>query len=147
MTAVSARLADALLASASDAIIATDRDGLVTFWNPGAVRIFGFSSDEALGQPLDFIIPENLRARHWAGYRNTMVTGESRYGEGDLLSVPALTKSGQRISVEFTIVMLRDERGLPDGTVAVLRDVTRNFTEKLSLRREVAEFRRSASST
>ena len=143
MIAAPAGLADALLASASDAIIATDRNGAVTFWNPGAERIFGFSSDEAMGQPLDFIIPENLRARHWAGYRHTMATGESRYGSGDLLSVPALTKSGQRISVEFTIVMLRDERGLPDGTVAVLRDVTRNFAEKLALRREVAELQRT----
>ena len=94
-------------------------------------------------QPLDFIIPENLRARHWAGYRHTMETGVSRYGTGDLLSVPALTKSGQRISVEFTIVMLRDERGLPDGMVAVLRDVTRNFAEKLALRREIAELQRT----
>lgn len=143
MTTAPAGLADALLASASDAIIATDRDGAVTFWNPGATRIFGFSSDEAMGQPLDFIIPENLRARHWAGYRHTMATGESRYGSGDLLSVPALTKGGQRISVEFTIVMLRDERGLPDGTVAVLRDVTRSFAERLALRREVAELQRT----
>lgn len=142
MMAVPAGLAEALLTSASDAIIATDRDGVVTFWNPGAVRIFGFSSDEAMGQPLDFIIPENLRARHWAGYRHTMMTGESRYGEGDLLSVPALTKSGQRISVEFTIAMLRDERNLPTGTAAILRDVTKNFAEKLALRREVAELRR-----
>ncbi len=144
MIAPPAGLSDALLASASDAIIATDRDGVVTFWNPGAVRIFGFSSDEAMGQPLDFIIPENLRARHWAGYQHTMTTGESRYGAGDLLSVPALTKSGQRISVEFTIAMLRDEHGLPTGTVAILRDVTKNFTEKLALRREVAELRRPA---
>lgn len=143
MITAPAGLADALLASASDAIIATDRDGAVTFWNPGATRIFGFSSDEAMGQPLDFIIPENLRARHWAGYRHTMATGESRYGSGDLLSVPALTKGGQRISVEFTIVMLRDERGRPDGTVAVLRDVTRSFTEKLALRREIAELQRT----
>ena len=67
MIAAPAGLADALLASTSDAIIATDRDGAVMFWNPGAERIFGFSSDEAMGQPLDFIIPENLRARHWAG--------------------------------------------------------------------------------
>lgn len=139
-----ADLAEAILTSASDAIIATDRKGLVTYWNPGAMRIFGFSSDEAIGQSLDFIIPENLRARHWDGYRKTMTTGESRYGAGDLLSVPALTKSGTRISVEFTIVMLRDERGLPDGTVAVLRDVTKNFAEKLALRRELAELRRTA---
>lgn len=144
MMVVPAGLTDALLASASDAIIATDRDGVVTFWNPGAVRIFGFSSGEAIGQPLDFIIPENLRARHWSGYQHTMMTGESRYGEGDLLSVPALTKSGQRISVEFTIAMLRDEHGLPTGTAAILRDVTKNFTEKLALRREVAELRRSS---
>ena len=143
MIAVPSGLADALLTSASDAIIATDRDGTVTFWNPGAERIFGFSSDEAMGQPLDFIIPENLRARHWAGYRHTMATGESRYGAGDLLSVPALTKSGQRISVEFTIVMLRDAHGLSDGTVAVLRDVTRTFKEKLALRREIAELQRA----
>ncbi|NGX96757.1 MAG: PAS domain S-box protein [Candidatus Afipia apatlaquensis] len=146
MIAAPAGLADALLASTSDAIIATDRDGAVMFWNPGAERIFGFSSDEAMGQPLDFIIPENLRARHWAGYRHTMATGESRYAAGDLLSVPALTKAGQRISVEFTITMLRDERGLPDGTVAVLRDVTRSFAEKLSLRREVAELQRTSRS-
>lgn len=138
-------LTDALLNSASDAIIATNREGVVTFWNPGATRIFGFSSDEAIGQSLDFIIPENLRARHWEGYRHTMATGESRYGTGDLLSVPALTKSGTRISVEFTIVMLRDERGLPDGTVAVLRDITKGFIEKLALRRELAELRRTAS--
>lgn len=144
MMAVPEGLTDALLTSASDAIIATDRDGIVTFWNPGAVRIFGFSFDEAIGQPLDFIIPDNLRARHWVGYEHTMTTGESRYGAGDLLSVPALTKSGQRISVEFTIAMLRDERGLPTGTVAILRDVTRNFAEKLALRREVAELRRTA---
>lgn len=144
MMAALGGLTDALLASASDAIIATDRDGVVTFWSPGAVRIFGFLSDEALGQPLDFIIPENLKPRHWAGYRHTMATGESRYGAGDLLSVPALTKSGQRISVEFTIAMLRDERDLPTGTVAILRDVTKNFAEKLALRREVAELRRLA---
>ncbi len=133
-----AGLADALLTSASDAIIATDRDSVVIFWNPGAV-----SADEAIGQSLDFIIPENLRARHGAGYRQTMATGQSRYGEGDLLSVPALTKTGQRISVEFTIVMLRDEHGLPAGTAAILRDVTRNFQEKLALRRQVAELQRT----
>lgn len=147
MTSAPAGLADALLNSASDAIIATDRRGIVTFWNPGAVRIFGFSSIEAIGQPLDFIIPENLRARHWEGYRHTMDTGESRYGSGDLLSVPALTKSGTRISVEFTIVMLRDDHGLPDGTVAVLRDVTKSFAEKLALRRELSELRRTVSQT
>src|SRR6185436_15209313 len=122
-----AGLADALLDSASDAIIATDRDGTITFWNPGAERIFGFTAAEAVGQSLDLIIPENLRARHWSGFRHTMETGTSRYGHGDLLSVPGLARDGRRISVEFTIVLLRDAMQETTGTVAVMRDVTKRF--------------------
>jgi len=132
-------LGNALLASASDAIIATGRDGRITFWNPGAERIFSFSAAEAVGQSLDLIIPENLRARHWAGYTHAMATGESRYGHGDLLSVPGLTKDGRRISVEFTIVMLRDEQDGPAGTVAILRDVSKRFEEMRELRRRLAD--------
>lgn len=136
-------LADAILSSASDAIIATDRDGMIRFWNPGAARIFGFADDEALGRSLDLIIPDNLRARHWEGYARVMETGESRYGHGDLLSVPALTKDGRRISVEFTIVILRDERGRPAGTAAVLRDVTERFEETRALRRKLSALRQT----
>lgn len=135
-------LGKALLASASDAIIGTDREGLITVWNPGAERIFGFSAAEAVGQSLDLIIPDNLRARHWAGYRHAMATGESRYGHGDLLSVPGLTKDGRRISVEFTIVMLQDAQSRPAGTAAILRDVTKRFEEVRDLRRKLAEFNR-----
>ena len=73
-----AKLGEALLGTMSDAIVASDRDGKLTFWNPGAARIFGFSRTEAIGQSLDLIIPERLRARHWAGYTQVMATGESR---------------------------------------------------------------------
>ncbi|CEG10238.1 Sensor protein FixL [Afipia felis] len=99
-------LGDAILSSESDAIIATGKDGLITFWNPGATRIFGFAENEAVGQSLDIIIPENLRARHWEGYDKVMESGQSRYSHGDLLAVPALIKAGTRISVEFTMVVL-----------------------------------------
>jgi PAS domain S-box-containing protein len=132
-------LGDALLNSASDAIIATDREGRIIFWNPGAERIFGFTAAESTGQSLDLIIPENLRARHWAGFRHTMQTGTSRYGHGDLLSVPGLTKDGRRISVEFTIVLLRNEQQEIAGTVAVMRDVTRRFEEVRELKRRLAQ--------
>jgi PAS domain S-box-containing protein len=131
-------IAQALLENASDAIVATDREGRITFWNPGAVRIFGFSAEEAAGQLLDLIIPENLRARHWKGFHHVMATGMSRYGDGELLSVPALTKDGRRISVEFTIVMLHDDRKQAAGTVAVMRDITRRFEEVRELRRRLA---------
>jgi PAS domain S-box-containing protein len=132
-------LGDAILATASDAIIATDRSGAVTFWNAGAERIFGFTAEEALGRPLDLIVPDNLRDRHWRGYQQVMATGESRYGHGDLLSVPTLTKDGRRISVEFTIVLLKDEQNRPIGTAAILRDVTRRFEEARQLKRELAD--------
>lgn len=134
-----ASLSAAILTSSADAILATDRDGIIRFWNPGATRIFGFTRDEAMGQSLDIIIPENLRARHWDGYHRTMATGESRYGEADLLAVPGLRKDGRRVSVEFTIVMLKDAQGNVTGTAAILRDVTKQFDELRKLRRQLAE--------
>lgn len=137
-------LADAILASESDAVVATDQGGLITFWNPGAVRIFGFSERDALGQSLDLIIPENLRARHWEGYRQVMMTGESRYGRGDVLAVPALTKDGKRVSVEFTIVLLQDAAARPVGMAAIVRDVTKRFEELRALRRALADARATA---
>jgi PAS domain S-box-containing protein len=133
------RLAAAVLSTSSDAIIATDREGVISFWNPGAERIFGHTRAEATGQSLDIIIPENQRARHWRGYRQVMQTGESRYGHGDLLSVPALHKDGRRISVEFTITPLEDENGTVEGMIALLRDVTVRFEEIRALRKELAQ--------
>jgi PAS domain S-box-containing protein len=127
-------LAEALLHSMSDAIVASDSDGRISFWNPGAERIFGFSRAEAIGQSLDLIIPERLRARHWTGYSEVMRTGESRYGHGDLLSVPALRKDGARLSIEFTIVPLKDDAGAITGMAAILRDVTARFEELRALR-------------
>ena len=136
---IPSELGNALLNSASDAIIATDREGMIIFWNPGAERIFGFRPEEAVGRSLDLIIPENLRARHWSGFRHTMETGTSRYGHGDLLSVPGVTKDGRRISVEFTIVLLRNGAEAVAGTVAVMRDVTKRFEELRELKRRLAQ--------
>lgn len=84
-------------------------------WNPGAQRIFGYSAEDALGQSLNLIIPESLRARHWERWRRVMQTGASQYGEGSLLSVPGLRKYGQRISLEFTIIPLKVETGAMTG--------------------------------
>ena len=131
-------LAPALLATASDAIIATDRDGVIRFWNPGAQRIFQYCEDEALDRSLDLIIPERLRARHWDGYRKFIETGRSRYGDGDLLAVPGVRKDGTRVSLEFTIVALKDADGRVGGVAALMRDVTARFEETLELRRKLA---------
>jgi nitric oxide dioxygenase len=138
-TAELERLGRAILETEADAIVLADRDGAIRFWNPGAERLFGFTAAEAVGRSLDLIIPEPLRARHWAGYRQVMETGESRYGRGDILAVPGLRKDGTRVSIEFTIVPLRDAAGRMEGMAAILRDVTRRFEETRALRRKLAE--------
>ena len=133
------QIAKAVLTARSDAIVAADRDGVIRFWNPGAERMFGHVSAEAIGQSLDLIIPERLRKRHWDGFRHTMATGVSRYGEGDLLAVPAIRKDGATISVEFTIVPLKTDTGAMTGMVAIMRDVTARFAELRELKRKLAE--------
>jgi len=138
------RIAAAILDGAADAVIVSDRDGNICFWNPGAARIFGFTADEALGRSLDIIIPERLRVRHWEGYRQTMATGKSRYGAGDLLAVPAIRKDGSGLSVEFTIATVTNAQGAITGLVAVLRDVSARFQELKSLRQQLREASRPA---
>ena len=130
--------ADRLITGMSDAIVYADADGVIRRWNRGAARIFGFTEAEAIGRSLDLIIPENLRSRHWEGYRATMRTGQSRYGDGQLLSVPAVRKDGARISVEFTIVPFTDDAGRMIGIAAIMRDATARFEELRTLRRELA---------
>jgi PAS domain S-box-containing protein len=127
--------ASVLASSMSDAVIYADAEGLIRFWNKGAERIFGFDAAEALGRSLDIIIPESLRGRHWAGYEKTMRTGETRYGAGDLLAVPALRRDGARLSVEFTILPFHDDAGRMIGIAAVMRDVTARFEEMKALRK------------
>ena len=122
----------------SDAIVYADADGMIRLWNRGATRIFGFAESEALGGSLDIIIPEGLRQRHWLGYRATMRTGQSRYGDGQILSVPAVRKDGARISVEFTIVPFADDVGQMIGIAAIMRDATARFEELRALRKELA---------
>jgi PAS domain S-box-containing protein len=130
--------AERLVGGMADAIVYADAEGVIRMWNRGATRIFGFAEAEALGCSLDLIIPESLRERHWQGYRATMRTGQSRYGDGQILSVPAVRKDGTRISVEFTIVAFKDDTGQMVGIAAIMRDVTARFEELRAVRRQLA---------
>ena len=136
---VMALIAESLLHTRAEAIIAADREGVICFWNPGAERLFGHAAADAMGQPLDLIIPDRLRQRHWEGYRRTIASGKSRYGEGDVLAVPALHKNGATISIEFTILPLRDSSGAMMAIVAIMRDVTKRFEELHRLKQKLAE--------
>jgi PAS domain S-box-containing protein len=127
-----------LVHDAGDAVIVADSEGAIRYWNAAAERIFGRSAGEVLGASLDLIIPEPLRERHWDGFRHTMATGETRYG-GKTLAVPAVRADGARISVEFTVALLRDATGAVSGIGAILRDVTAAWEERRALARRVRE--------
>jgi PAS domain S-box-containing protein len=121
-----------------DAIVYADATGAIRMCNRGAERLFGFTEAEAQGEKLDIIIPAGLRERHWHGFQETMRTGETRYGDGQILAVPAIRKDGTRLSVEFTIVPFTGESGDIAGIAAIMRDVTARFEELRSLRQQLA---------
>lgn len=130
--------AQRFVAAMPDAVVYSDAEGRIQYWNGGAERLFGHASAQAIGQTLDLIIPESLRKRHWDGFDKTMRTGETRYGAGDLLAVPAIRKDGSRLSIEFTITPFHDAAGRIIGIAAVMRDVTKRFDEIRELRKRAA---------
>ncbi len=119
------------------AVIFSDRDGIIRLWNSGAEAMFGYQAEEALGQTLDLIVPERQRSRHWEGYTKVMGTGVTRYGR-ELLAVPALTKDGKRISIEFSIALLRTPSGELLGATAILQDVTARWQQQKDLKSRLA---------
>jgi len=127
-----------LVAAVGDAIIASDASGAITLWNPGAVRMFGYTEEEALGKSLDLITPERLRHRHWEGYHHSMATGTTKYGN-DLLRVPATHKDGRAMSIAFTVAMLFTPERKVGAVVAVIRDETTRFNDERALKKRVAE--------
>lgn len=128
-----------------EAIIFADQDGKICLWNTGAEAMFGYSAKEAIGQSLDLIIPERQRGRHWEGYHKVMTTGVTRYGT-ELLAVPSIRKDGTRISLEFTIVLLRDDAGQPMGTAALIRDVTTRWQQERAVRERLAALEKAVGS-
>ena len=121
-----------------DAIVVADASGVIDVWNPAAERLFGFTQAEALGNSLDLIIPERLRARHWAGFGKTMATGETRYSH-DVLRVPAVHKDGRALSIAFTVGLLYGPQREVTGIAAVIRDETSRYAEERNLHKRLAE--------
>lgn len=130
-----------LVANAGDAVIVADPAGVILYWNPAAVRIFGYAEKDAVGARLDIIIPEKLRERHWDGYRRVMATGKTQYGHRTL-AVPAVRADGKRISVEFTVALLQDATDEVRGIAAILRDVTERWEKERAHQRRMQELER-----
>jgi PAS domain S-box-containing protein len=135
-----------ILAGSPDAILVCDHTGTVQYWNAAAERIFGFGATEAVGASLDLIIPEQLRTRHWAGWEKTMRTGVTHYSEGQLLAVPATTKDGRRISIEFSIQLVTERpSGRIEWVIAVIRDVTARYGREKEIRAELSALKAKTS--
>ena len=128
-----------IIHGAPDAIVVANADGKIELWSPGAERLFGFSEGEALGQSLDLIVPEKQRERHWAGFHEVMQTGQSRYGPHQVFRVPAVKKDGTRLSIAFTVGLLKGKSSEVEGIFAILRDDTETFSTQKALRERIKE--------
>lgn len=107
----------------ADALIYSDRSGTIMRWNGASTALFGFSATEALGQNLDLIIPEHLRAAHWKGFEAALASGATKLAGKPTLT-RALHKSGRKLYIEMTFALVRDFGGNVLGSVAMARDVT-----------------------
>lgn len=111
-----------LLHSAPDAIVITNEDGTIDLVNEQTEKIFGFSPDELVGQPVEILIPQHLRNGHQAHqkrfldnpYCRLMADGMELYGQ---------TKSGDTIPVEVALSPLQTQKGLL--VIASIRDISK----------------------
>ena len=102
------------------AIVLADFNGLIQHWSSGAEELLGYSSEEALGQSLDLIVPPEFRERHWAGFRNAVATKTCKLDRGTT-NVPVRCKDGAyEIVQDLAIDDFSRER--MDATEAELRE-------------------------
>jgi PAS domain S-box-containing protein len=128
-----------LFDSVRDAVILADAETQqIRLWNAAAADMFGYSTSEALGLRIESLIPSRLKARHREGIARYAATGHGPYVDShSLLELPALTKSGEEISIELSLSPMRDIPGV-DGrrfVLAIIRDVTNRKKVEEDVRR------------
>jgi PAS domain S-box-containing protein len=126
MPDLDAKLLSAILEQSGDAIIFANAAGAVELWNEAATALFGYSPAEVAAGGMDLIIPEKLRAAHWAGFERAMQTGRTRLA-GRPTITRAAHKSGARLYVEMSFAVVRGDDGTVRGAVAVARDATDRY--------------------
>ena len=91
----------AIADAATDAIITIDSDSTILIVNPATERIFGYSTEELIGQPLTMLMPEYLRHLHEAGIARYRETGR-RHIQWSAAQLPGLHKTGKEIPLEIS---------------------------------------------
>lgn len=130
-------LSGLILEQVSDALIYADREGTIRRWNPASCTLFGYSAAEALGASLDIIIPEHLRAPHWAGYHAAIENGALKL-QGHPTLTRAVCKDGSKRYVEMTFALVKDTGGAVVGSVSMARDVTERIEKERAARKAAA---------
>jgi PAS domain S-box-containing protein len=109
----------AIVESSDDAIISKDLNGVITSWNAGAARIFGYSAEEVIGRSITILIPTELRAEE------NEILRRLRSGERiDHFETIRLTKAGKRLNISLSISPIRDATGHIVGASKIARDIT-----------------------
>jgi len=127
-------------------VVGNVETGRIALWNPAAEQLFGYTPEEAIGQPIELLMPPPIAQLHTAGLNRVRRTGQSiLLGSRTAIEVPALRKDGQTIRVELVLTPLEAPGPAPQYVMAQLRDVSdRKRAELLGLDAARAEAARSA---
>jgi PAS domain S-box-containing protein len=119
----------AVVESSDDAIISKTLDGIITTWNPGAERIFGYTAEEAIGKSITLLIPPELQ------HEEPSILARLRVGERiDHYETSRVRKDGKIIQVSLTSSPVRDAQGTIVGASKIARDITRQKEAEAALR-------------
>jgi PAS domain S-box-containing protein len=122
----------AIVDSADDAIVSKDLNGIISTWNEGAHRMFGYSAEEIIGQSILRIIPDELR------HEEDEILRKLRAGERiDHYETTRRKKSGETVDVSVTISPIRNGAGQVTGASKIARDISdRKRIERLLIQSE-----------
>ena len=134
----SPELASWLVEQSPDATIYSDIQGHIRVWNAAAVKMFGFSVEQALGQSLDISIPETLRKMHWRGFDAAIAAGVTKHS-GKPMATKALRADGSQFYTEMGFALVFNDQGEGVGTVAQARDITERYEKERAERLRVRE--------
>ncbi len=124
----------ALVQSSEDAIIGMARDGTIISWNSGAQRIYGYTEGEAVGKPLQIIIPPDRHAEE-ADWLARMQGGESRYH----FETVRVRKDGSLVEVSVATSPIQDAQGKIIGASRIARDITERKRTENQLKASLKE--------
>jgi PAS domain S-box-containing protein len=125
-----------LAVTANDAIISADGRGHITYFNPAAERIFGYTPVDVIRQPLTVLMPERFRDAHRAGVARYLATGEARV-VGRTVELVGRRQDGTEFPLELSLASWK--RGGEIAFTAIIRDVTERKRLDELLRRHTAQ--------